>query len=446
MLKQSRHVRSRSSRRSGAGHSSGHVHQRSAEVGKGIPASEWNGSPPEWRHGLLKCLLAALFALFFQAYMVAPLIPFIAEQFHVSRQTVGMMVPAYLLPYGVGSITYGLLADRLGRRGILFFCLTLFAVCCGLTATAHSVNDLILWRVATAVGGGGIALIALTLSGDLFPEHERGHALGWLFGAIAGGSACGSTLGGLLTPLIGWRGLFIGVSLLSVLPVIALLPYWRRLASPSKPAAHASLKEVAHGYVALVSTARARNTFLFIFLNGLFHSGSFTWLGAYLTDRYHLSEAGIGLALLGYGIPGFLFGPVLGKLVDRRGRGAILPWGFGLAAIAGSALILPIPLWITIAAITALSLGFDMSHPLLVGVVTTLAPERRGQALGLNGFILFLGFGLGSLVFGQAMATWKFTGAMTAFGAMQAVLALLAIRLFRGERPTIPPSPQASRG
>lgn len=351
------------------------------------------------------------------------------------------MVPAYLLPYGVGSITYGVLADRFGRRGILFFCLTLFAVCCGLTATAQSVSALILWRIAAAAGGGGIALIALTLTGDFFPEDERGHALGWLFGAIAGGSACGSTLGGLLTPLVGWRGLFVGVSLLSLLPLVALAPYWSRLGAAPGRVHRSAPSEILRGYVALVSTARARYTFLYIFLNGVFHSGTFTWLGVYLSDRFHLGEAGIGLALLGYGVPGFLFGPVLGKLVDRRGRGKVLPWGLALATLAGATLIFAVPLWAAVLAITVLSLGFDMSHPLLVGIVTTLAPGRRGQAMGLNGLILFLGFGLGSLIFGWALQQWGFPVTMGVFGAVQAALSIASIHLFRAE---VPPRLKAS--
>lgn len=375
--------------------------------------------------------------------MVAPLIPYIASQLHVTREAAGWMVPAYLLPYGVGSITYGVLADRWGRRGILLFCLALFAVCCGCTATARTMDALILWRVATAAGGGGIALVSLTLAGDLFPEEERGHALGALFGAIAGGAAFGSTLGGLLTPVFGWRGLFVGVAVLSLLPLAALLPYWARLARPAGAVRQTTLREVGRGYAELVSTARARNTFAYIFLNGVFHSGTFTWLGVYLTDRFQLTEAGIGLALLGYGIPGFLLGPLLGKLVDRRGRGRVLPWGLGLATLAGALLILPVPLWVAVATITLLSLGFDLSHPLLAGIVTTLAPHRRGQAMGLNGFILFLGFGLGSLIFGWALERWGFASTVAVFGLVQGGLAVASLRLFRAE---LPPRPKATLG
>ncbi len=51
---------------------------------------------------------------------------------------------------------------------------------------------------------------------------------------------------------------------------------------------------------------------------------------------------GIGLALLGYGIPGFLFGPAIGRLADRLGRSRLIPAGLILAGISAAALTLPI--------------------------------------------------------------------------------------------------------
>lgn len=51
--------------------------------------------------------------------MVAPLIPRLAAVFARSEQKVGVIVPAYLIPYGVSTLFYGLLSDRLGRRRIM---------------------------------------------------------------------------------------------------------------------------------------------------------------------------------------------------------------------------------------------------------------------------------------------------------------------------------------
>ncbi len=63
---------------------------------------------------LLWILSAATFLIFFQAYMVAPLIPRLAMVFSVPVTKVGFIVPAYLIPYGISTLFYGLLSDRIG--------------------------------------------------------------------------------------------------------------------------------------------------------------------------------------------------------------------------------------------------------------------------------------------------------------------------------------------
>jgi MFS family permease len=54
------------------------------------------------REKLLRLLAALSFLIFFQAYMVAPIIPALAASFHAPIHTVALVVPAYLIPYGVG--------------------------------------------------------------------------------------------------------------------------------------------------------------------------------------------------------------------------------------------------------------------------------------------------------------------------------------------------------
>lgn len=49
---------------------------------------------------LLWVLSAATFVIFFQAFMVAPIIPRLSEVFGTTPQEVGLIVPAYLIPYG----------------------------------------------------------------------------------------------------------------------------------------------------------------------------------------------------------------------------------------------------------------------------------------------------------------------------------------------------------
>jgi predicted MFS family arabinose efflux permease len=164
----------------------------------------------------------------------------------------------------------------------------------------------------------------------------------------------------------------------------------------------------------------------------LFHSGVYTWLGVFFAQRYHLGEIGIGLALLGYGVPGFLLGPVIGRWVDRWGRRWLIALGLVIAAISVAALVCDLPLLAAALAVTLLSLGYDMTQPLLAGIVTQLGGRRAGQAMGLNVFILFTGFGLGSMVFG-ATVPLGFGAAFAIFSSVQMVFGLTALFLFRGE-------------
>lgn len=384
------------------------------------------------RERLVRLLAAVTFLIFFQAYMVAPMIPRLSVVFGVSAQRVGLVVPAYLIPYGVSTLFFGLLSDSIGRRRIMFGSLLAFIVLTGFTATARSADQMILWRLLTGFGASGVVPLALALIGELFPYEQRGRPLGWLFGAMAGGMAFGSTFGVMLEPAIGWRGVFLAVSGLGLIGLLLLRPYFKLFGD--RPATRSvTFEGIIAGYKHLFALPRGRRTYSYVFINAIFHSGVFTWLGFYFSRRYGLGEVGIGIALLGYGVPGFLLGPVIGRAADRWGRRWLVPAGVGIAALSGALLIPSLPLLWAAVAVTILSLGYDMTQPLLAGIVTALDPKRAGQAMGLNVFALFIGFGVGSLLFGWALQLGLGV-ALTIFSAVQLAAALVALALFRSER------------
>lgn len=381
---------------------------------------------------LIHVLSAATFLIFFQAYMIAPLIPKLASVFHVSAQTIGIAIPVYMIPYGAATLFYGILSDRVGRRPIILGSLGFFALLTILTALARSATQLIFWRLLTGIGASGVVPIGLALIGDLFPYEKRGRPLGWLFGAMAGGMAFGSTFGVLLEPLVGWRSLFLGVGALGLGCMVPLMRQ-KELLGGARHAAYASAAGVLKAYRKLLAGRRGARTYTYVVVNAIFHSGVYTWLGLYFARRYQLGDIGIGLALLGYGIPGFILGPAIGRAADRWGRRWLIPAGLGIAAVAGMALVFDVPVLLAALMVTILSLGYDMTQPLLAGIVTTLDRERSGQAMGLNVFALFTGFGLGSLIFGGLLG-WGFSRVLVIFSAVQFVAALAAIPLYRSEK------------
>lgn len=93
------------------------------------------------RERLLLILASATLLIFFQAYMVAPLIPRFAELFNVPVQKTGIIVPAYMIPYGVSTLFFGILADRIGRREIMLFSFGAFIVLTFLTMTVQTMDQ-----------------------------------------------------------------------------------------------------------------------------------------------------------------------------------------------------------------------------------------------------------------------------------------------------------------
>jgi MFS family permease len=125
------------------------------------------------REYLLRILSAATFIIFFQLYMVAPLIPGLSMYFKVSEQTIGLIVPAFLIPYGIATLFYGLLADKAGTKLIILVSFFLFAIFTAFTAFSQSVSQLIFWRLLTGIGASGVIPISLAWIGQTYTYQER---------------------------------------------------------------------------------------------------------------------------------------------------------------------------------------------------------------------------------------------------------------------------------
>lgn len=401
----------------------------SPEVSERVVRANMGGRP----QGMVTVLTAGAFLIFAQAFMIAPILPRLAQVFGTSVGLVGLAVPAYLIPYGLTSLAWGPLADRFGRRPVIQVCLAAFVAVTAATAAAPGAEWFIGLRVAAGVVASGVVPVGVALIGDVVPYAQRGRALGWLFGGMAGGMALGSTAGALGEPLIGWRGLFLAVAGATAVTVAAM-PAW--VPAPPGRLDRVPAAAVVRGYVALLRSARARRTYGYVGFNAVLQSGIYTWLGVYLHQRFGLGPAGIGLSLLGYGLPGFVFGPAIGRAADRHGRAKLIPAGVAVGAVAAFALAAPVPLAAAAVIVTVLSLGYDLTQPLLAGIVTDL-PGQRGQAVALMAAILFCGFGAGSLVF-QAALTLGFTLTLAVFGTAAVLAAGLGVPAFASEHAAHP--------
>ncbi|MEG5017211.1 MULTISPECIES: MFS transporter [unclassified Microcoleus] len=384
---------------------------------------------------LFSWLSIAAGLIFLQGYMIAPLIPRLAEVFNVPVQEIGFIVPAYMLSYALMALFFGLLSDRFGRWSIIRISLALFVIFTALTATAQNASQMATWRLLTGIGASGVIPLTFALIGDLFPFDQRGAKLGLVFAAMEGGMAAGSAGGAILEPFVGWRVLFLGTAVLAAVVLWRLHPYGSLFDTP-KVTKLPPIRQIFRGYSQILATFRGKRTYAYVLWNGIYHSGVYTWLGLYLSQRYGMDALSIGLNILGYGIPGLLLSSFIGQAVDRWGRRWLVPAGLVMAAVAGIAMIFEIPPMGTTIAVLILSLGYDLTQPLFVGIVTDLGDDNNlGQTMGLKVFTLFTGFGVGSLIFGELLR-FGFGPSLAIFGGIQLIIGLIAVPLFWQEVPS----------
>lgn len=115
---------------------------------------------------------------------------------------------AYLLALTVSMPLYGRLADVWGRKRVILGAIGIFTLGSALSATAHTMTELIVYRSLQGLGAGGIMPVVLTILGDIFTLKERAAVQG-LFSAIWGSaSLAGPLLGAFLVKTLGWRSIF----------------------------------------------------------------------------------------------------------------------------------------------------------------------------------------------------------------------------------------------
>ncbi|MEV8630682.1 DHA2 family efflux MFS transporter permease subunit [Streptosporangium sp. NPDC051023] len=134
---------------------------------------------------------------------------------------------SYALVFAALLLTFGRLADRLGRRRLLLTGVTLFAVTSLLASAATSGPMLVGARIVQGVGGAMIFPTTLSLLNAGFRGRDRATAFAVWGATIGGMAALGPLVGGWLTTDLSWRwafGINIPVAVAVVAGVLAFVP------------------------------------------------------------------------------------------------------------------------------------------------------------------------------------------------------------------------------
>lgn len=134
--------------------------------------------------------------------------PDLARIFHTNITTVSWVAMTYLLVLSSLMMTFGRLGDMLGYKKLYQYGLLTFSASSAILSLSANIYMLIIVRAFQAIGAGMLMSMAPAIITSVFPENERGKALGINAMSISIGLAIGPTLGGFLLTYLGWQSIF----------------------------------------------------------------------------------------------------------------------------------------------------------------------------------------------------------------------------------------------
>jgi len=360
-------------------------------------------------------------------WVVSPILPAISQNLHIDIAKAGLLITAYMIPFGFFQIVFGPLADRFGKNQVITFAVAMFTIATGLCALGSNLVNLSIFRALTGIFAASVMPISLAMIGDIFPVKERQGAIGTFMGISFLGQGLSMAIGGTIAYFLNWRGVFAVYAVFALIPAFLLIRNYKALPSEKHPDS-----KIFAPYIKLLGNSRSLFTYIIVLLEGLFIVGSFSYAGAYISKTYGFNYFYIGLIMTAFGIMTVIGGRLSGKIVLKIGARKLLSIGLALAALADIVIYLfGNTLWLLIIGVALLGLGFIFTHSTLLTRATEFAQKARGAAMSLVAFCFMGGGGVGTAIGGRLITATSLSKLFLVYGIALAVTLLLSFVMIR---------------
>jgi len=134
--------------------------------------------------------------------------PAMIADLQIRPSSLGAVFSTALAGLALGAFSFGLLADRVGRKAVLVgatVCFGVFTIC---TALAPNLGVLLVYRFCAGLGLGGAMPSFISLTSEYVPRRLRAPAIALLWAGFPLGGVFGGLLGSWIIPALGWQSVF----------------------------------------------------------------------------------------------------------------------------------------------------------------------------------------------------------------------------------------------
>lgn len=388
-------------------------------------------------------LLVATFAAFLTPFLGSAVnlaLPAIGKDLNADAISLSWVISSFILSSAIFLLPFGKLADIIGRKKVFTTGIILFTISTFLILFAQSITMLNIFRVMQGLASAMIFGTSLAIITSVFPQGERGRAMGIYITAVYLGLSTGPIIGGLLTQYFGWRSIFAflvpfglislyliarkmkaewaeargekfdwkgsiiyGASLFSFMYGFSQLPSasgWTFLLAGIVMAAGFLLFEKkSENPVFDVRLILRNRVFAFSGMAALIHysatSATGFFMSLYLQYLKGLDARSAGIIMISQPVAMALLSPIAGKLSDRVNPGIIASIGMGLTATGLIALCFinsTTPIYLIVPLLLIMGTGFGLfSSPNSNAIMSSVEKRHLGVASGVVGTMRMIG-------------------------------------------------------
>jgi ACS family D-galactonate transporter-like MFS transporter len=323
--------------------------------------------------------------------------PLVKEELHLSAFRLGLLFSAFFYTYTAFIFVSGWLVDRFNVNLVLAGGFLVWSLATAATGLARSFAVLFAFRLLLGIGESvAFPSISKILARHVCEVH-RGFANGLVSCGMNAGPAVGTLGAGFLIVAFGWRYVFLGIGLISLL----WIPAWLKWMPRTPVARSETATAPSTGVLEIVLQRSFWGTTLGHFCGNYALYFMITWLPIYLKEERHLSmQQTVEVASLYYAVVS-LVALGTGWLTDsfiRRGSGrtvvrkSAMACGLLLVAFALTACAFAGPHTYLLALFIGASGGGIAGSGVFVFPQILAGPAVAGRWVGLqNGFANFSG-------------------------------------------------------
>ena len=161
---------------------------------------------------------------FYDLVLFTFLIGQLQTSLNFSAEMLSVCLGISLFATGLGGIIFGALGDKYGRKKVLQWTIIVYSLGTLLSAFSWSFYSLVIFRFITGLGVGGEWATGQIYINESFPDNLRAKFGAFMQSGAPVGVILASIVGGIITPIIGWRLTFL-ISIVPALIVIFIRKY-----------------------------------------------------------------------------------------------------------------------------------------------------------------------------------------------------------------------------